>query len=148
MTGTPLYLAPELLGGAPASVRSDIYGLGVLLYHLVTGGYPVKASSLDELRRAHAADARRRLTDVRPDLPEEFVGVVHRALERDPARRFASAGAMADALSQTLTADSWGSDSGKAIVAEPVPAESGGGPAAVLARLARRPAVWAAIVAA
>ena len=89
-------------------MRSDIYSLGVLLYHLVTGGYPVQATSLEDLRQAHATDRRRRLTDVRPDLPEDFVRVVQRATDSDPAKRFASTGALADALSQTLTLDTWG----------------------------------------
>ena len=53
LAGTPLYLAPEVLEGQPATVRSDIYSLGVLLYHLVTGAYPVHARTLRELRRAH-----------------------------------------------------------------------------------------------
>ena len=40
--GTPLYMAPEVLEGGQASARSDVYSLGVLLYHLVTGEYPVQ----------------------------------------------------------------------------------------------------------
>jgi serine/threonine protein kinase/tetratricopeptide (TPR) repeat protein len=110
VTGTPLYLAPELLHSAPATVQSDIYSLGVLLYHLVTNTYPVRASSLEELKAAHAAGTRQRLTDVRPDLPEDFVRIVERAVDADPARRFASAGAMADALSHTLAFDTWMAD--------------------------------------
>ena len=41
LAGTPLYLAPELFAGEPATVQSDVYSLGVLLYHLLTGTYPV-----------------------------------------------------------------------------------------------------------
>ena len=51
--GTPLYLAPEMLAGGPATPRSDIYSLGVLLFHLVTA-VSVRARGLDELRAAHA----------------------------------------------------------------------------------------------
>ena len=54
LAGTPLYLAPEVLQGQPATVRSDIYSLGVLLYRLVTGAYPVQARTLRELRRAQS----------------------------------------------------------------------------------------------
>ena len=43
VAGTPLYLAPEILAGGDATVQSDIYSLGVLLYYLVTGSYPVRA---------------------------------------------------------------------------------------------------------
>ncbi|HEY8549131.1 MAG TPA: protein kinase [Vicinamibacterales bacterium] len=103
VTGTPLYLAPELLTGSPATVRSDIYSLGVLLYHLVTNAYPVKASTLEELRLVHRQGRRRRLTDARPDLPDDFVRAVERALDPDPQRRFESAGAFSEALSETLS---------------------------------------------
>src|SRR6185436_7270163 len=51
--GTPLYLAPEIFDGAPATVHTDIYALGVLLYYLVTGRFPVQAESFEELHRAH-----------------------------------------------------------------------------------------------
>jgi hypothetical protein len=90
--GTPLYLAPELLTGGAATVESDIYSLGVLLYYLVTGRFPVEGNSLTELVLAHAQRARRNLRDARPDLPDTFVSVVERAIDSDPGRRFKSAG--------------------------------------------------------
>jgi hypothetical protein len=96
--GTPLYLAPEVFMGADASVRSDIYAVGVLMYYLVTSGFPVRGGSVAELIDAHRQGERRRLRDGRPDLPQEFVSVVERALDPDPARRFASAGEMEAAL--------------------------------------------------
>jgi tetratricopeptide (TPR) repeat protein len=98
LTGTPLYLAPELLDGGQATVRSDIYSLGVLLYHLVTNDFPVKGTSLDGLRAAQLAGERTRLDDARQDLPDGFVETVERAIDPDPARRFASAGEMLAAL--------------------------------------------------
>ena len=49
LAGTPLYLAPEIFLGAPASARTDLYSLGVLLYHLVTGAFPVRATTIDQL---------------------------------------------------------------------------------------------------
>ena len=87
LVGTPLYLAPEIFTGEPATVQSDIYSVGVLLFYLVTGEFPVKASSMQELARAHSQE-KRRLRDVRPNLPEAFEASVERALQRDPARRF------------------------------------------------------------
>ena len=54
LAGTPLYLAPEVLKGAPASVVSEIYGVGVLLYHLATGSFPVRGRTLRDLLKAHA----------------------------------------------------------------------------------------------
>jgi tetratricopeptide (TPR) repeat protein len=107
VTGTPLYLAPELLQSGDATIRSDIYSLGVLLFHLVTRSYPVQARNLDELRLAHARGDRRRLNDLRPELPDDFVRVLERAIDPDPQRRFPSAGSMQDALSSTLASDPW-----------------------------------------
>ena len=106
LTGTPLYLAPELLRGGEATVRSDIYGLGVLLFHLVTGQYPVSATSLDDLRQAHREGRRFRLHDARPDLADDFARVVERASHPDPTRRYASAGALQEALARSLGLDS------------------------------------------
>ena len=96
--GTPLYMAPEILEGQAASVRSDIYSVGVLLFRLVTGSYPVQGRSVAEVRDTHARGARTFLRDARPDLPEHFVQVVERALSPHPEGRFASAGAMETAL--------------------------------------------------
>ena len=98
VAGTPLYLAPEVLAGEPPSPRSDIYSVGVLLFHLLTGTYPCTAADLEGLRAAHADGVRRWLRDLRADLPEALVETIERALDRDPARRFASAGEMARAL--------------------------------------------------
>jgi len=101
--GTPLYIAPEIFAGAAASVQSDIYAVGVLLYYLVTGGFPVRASSLPDLIDAHQRGQRRRLRDGRPDLPDSFVSIVERAIDPDPARRFATAGEMDAAFTGGLT---------------------------------------------
>jgi Protein kinase domain len=90
--GTPLYLAPEIFKGGAATVSTDIYAVGVLLYYLVTGSYPVTGSSLDSLADAHAKGERRRLRDERPDLPASFVTIVERAIDPDPKGRFATAG--------------------------------------------------------
>lgn len=98
LAGTLLYMAPELLAGGEATVRSDIYSLGVLLHHLVTLDYPVRGTSLDEIKDGHAAGHRLRLHDARPEIPDAFVHVVERALDPDPARRFGSAGELLAAL--------------------------------------------------
>jgi TolB-like protein len=100
LAGTPLYLAPEVHRGRPATVQSDLYAVGVLLFRLVTGEYPVQASSLDDLRAAHEQGERRRLQDLRPGLPAAFVSVVERAIDPVPERRFANASAMQTALAE------------------------------------------------
>jgi hypothetical protein len=99
LAGTPLYMAPELFEAGLASVQSDLYSLGVLLFYLVTGTYPVQGKSLAEVRQAHQVGRRRLLSDERPDLPRNFVTVVERALCRSPEDRYQSAGAMLHDLS-------------------------------------------------
>lgn len=93
LTGTPAVLAPEVLAGAAPSPAADLYALGALLFRLLGGEYP----------RPGAGDGgKRRLIDLRPDLPHALVRAVERALEREPSARFGSAGEMAEALAATL----------------------------------------------
>jgi TolB-like protein/Tfp pilus assembly protein PilF/tRNA A-37 threonylcarbamoyl transferase component Bud32 len=100
--GTPLYIAPEVLAGGPGTEQADIYGLGVLLFRLVTVSYPVRASSVEALAEAHAQHRCTRLGDLRPDLPTTYVRVVDTATDPDPARRYQSAGEMLSALGAVL----------------------------------------------
>ena len=102
LAGTPLYLAPELFAGQEAGVQSDIYSLGVLLFHLVTASFPVGGATVQDLRQAHHEGRRRFLRDERPDLLDEFVAVVEQAISPDPRSRFQSAGAMEAALARVV----------------------------------------------
>ena len=104
LAGTPLYMAPEILDGQEASVRSEIYSVGVLLYRLVTGSYPVQGRSVQEVRDKHARGERTFLRDARPDLPEAFAQIVERALSPRPDDRYESAAAMEAALASTTEA--------------------------------------------
>ena len=99
--GTPIYMAPELFEGAAPSPQSDVYALGVLLFYLATGDYPVKARTLGELRDAMGRGERQSLYDLRPDLPKGFVHIVERASSPDLRDRFQSIGSLVGALSQT-----------------------------------------------
>lgn len=96
--GTPLATAPEIFRGEAAGPAADLYALGVLLYRVTSGHYPIEAADLEDLRARHASDARVPLRDRRPDLPAGFVRIVETALEADPRKRFTSAGAMERAL--------------------------------------------------
>jgi tRNA A-37 threonylcarbamoyl transferase component Bud32 len=99
ISGTPFYLAPELFDDVPASARSDIYALGVLLYRLTTGSFPVEADSIDELQEAVRL-GHRELLDERPDLPASFNAAIEKAISVDPDQRFVSPGEFATALGE------------------------------------------------
>jgi eukaryotic-like serine/threonine-protein kinase len=105
LVGTPCYIAPELLAGSPATVASDIYSLGVVLYHLVTLDFPLRDPAGAE---SDAPDDFRfvPLSDRRPDLPAAFVHVVSRALAIDPADRYESVNAMQEDLVHAVSVTS------------------------------------------
>ncbi|HEX5044395.1 MAG TPA: protein kinase [Candidatus Polarisedimenticolaceae bacterium] len=106
ISGTPLYMPPEAFEGSPPDHRGDIHGLGVLLFHLVTGTFPHVASTVDELREAHRRGTPQALAALRPELPPAFVRVVEKAMSRDPAARFESAASMEQALAAALGVES------------------------------------------
>ncbi len=94
LAGTPLYLAPEVLQGQQATTRSDLYSLGVLLYHLVTGSYPVRAATVREMRQAHARGERIAVDEARRDVTRRLARVIERATDPRPERRYPSAVAL------------------------------------------------------
>jgi len=94
LAGTPLYLAPEVLEGQQATVQSDIYSLGVLLYHLVTGSYPIHARTVHGVRRAHERGERTAVQTARHDVPPKLARVIERAIALRPERRYQSAEAL------------------------------------------------------
>ncbi len=102
MIGTPLYLAPELFAGHPATIASDIYSVGVLLYHLMTARFPVEGGTFGAIAGLHARQHMIGLSERRPDLPPGLVRIVEDALARDPARRYRSAEAMEKDLLSVL----------------------------------------------
>lgn len=98
--GTPAFMAPELLAGAPPHPGSDLYALGVLLFQLLTGGLPYEGGSMGTLLRAIASGPPRSLAALRPDLPPALHGLLHTLLDKRPRSRPADGMAVAADLRQ------------------------------------------------
>jgi serine/threonine-protein kinase len=96
--GTPQYMAPEQLAGGEATVRTDIYALGLVLFELFTGKRAYEAKTLNELIALQQSGTLATPSSVVRDLDPAVERVIMRCLERDPALRPASALAVAAAL--------------------------------------------------
>jgi WD40 repeat protein len=100
--GTPQYMAPEQVSSAPPTPAVDVYALGVILYKLLTARVPFQAASaletMDLVRSQEPVSPRR----LQPKLPRDLETICLKCLEKDPARRYASAEALADDLRRFL----------------------------------------------
>jgi serine/threonine-protein kinase len=85
--GTPAYMAPEQIGKGEASVRSDIYSLGLVFYELFTGRLPYQATTPIEWRRAHLESSPRTPSSVVKDIDPVVEKAILRCLQKDPAQR-------------------------------------------------------------
>jgi serine/threonine protein kinase len=101
---TAAYLAPERLAGEPATPASDLYSVGLVLYEALAGRPPFRADSALGLVSAISDGRAAPLAECRPDVSPPVVAVIERAMAREPDRRFASATAMAAALSAAAKA--------------------------------------------
>ena len=98
-SGTPAYMSPEQLEGHELSAKSDIYSLGLVLYEIFTGKRAFEAASLQELIRLRRSDSTPTSpASIVPELDPLVERVIFRCLERDPAKRPASALQVAAAL--------------------------------------------------
>jgi Tol biopolymer transport system component len=96
--GTPQYMAPEQAAGSPITTRADLFSLGVVLYECLTGQLPFSGTTTFDYMRHVMQSPPRRLDRVAPDTPADLVDLIERCLEKTPADRPESAGAVVSAL--------------------------------------------------
>jgi serine/threonine-protein kinase len=104
VVGTIHYVAPEQIEGREVSARSDVYSLGCLLYHCLSGQVPFARENDLAVIYAHLSEEPAKLVDARPDLPEGLDAVVAKAMDKSPHRRFPSCGDMISAARAVLDA--------------------------------------------
>jgi serine/threonine-protein kinase len=100
--GTVDYMSPEQACGREVDGRSDVYGLGCAMYHLMTGKLPFPGSSPIERLGKRISGRHVPITEYLPDLPSNFVRVLDKMMAHKPHERFASAAELADALQNLI----------------------------------------------
>ena len=91
ISGTPAYMAPEVLLSKPANERADIFGLGVVFYEALAGRNPFRAETLIGTTDRILRETPPVLSEVNPGIPAAVERVVSRMMAKDPAARYASA---------------------------------------------------------
>jgi serine/threonine-protein kinase len=102
--GTPSYMSPEQCHGQPVDVRTDVYSLGVMAHLVLTGELPFEGDSVMNILVKHLSEPPPRMSERCPELPPALDAPVLHMLEKDPARRPASAGSAVEALTAAAVA--------------------------------------------
>ncbi len=98
IVGTPEYMSPEQASGDPLDGRSDIYSLGVVLYHMLAGSPPFEGLSAASVLAQQITEPPEPIRRHRPDVPEEMAVVLERMMEKNRAKRFQMASEVSRAL--------------------------------------------------
>lgn len=104
VVGTPQYMSPQMCSGEPANPGADIWAVGALLFHALTGKPPYDDSHIGRLLMKIVSEPAPLIRDLRPDLPGGLSAAIDRALHRDPAARWATAREFADAIAASAAA--------------------------------------------
>ena len=96
--GTPAYMSPEQIQGKELDGRSDIYSLGVVFYHMITGIAPYSGNSVPSILMMHLINPVPKLLDTDKALPPAFEKIIQTAMAKEQIFRYATAGEMAAAI--------------------------------------------------
>jgi serine/threonine protein kinase len=96
--GTPQYISPEHLTGAPMDVRSDIYSLGATFYQFVTGRFPYEGKNANEIAKQHLDGTLIPPQQVNPQVPETIGQIIIKMMKKNPAERYQDAEALVEDL--------------------------------------------------
>jgi serine/threonine-protein kinase len=108
IVGTPAYMAPEQVLGRRSDIgpATDVYGLGVILYEMLTGQHPFRASSVLELVKQKLDREPPPLRATQPQVPVELEAICLKCLQKELSRRYPTAAALAEALEWFLAGSS------------------------------------------
>jgi serine/threonine-protein kinase len=104
VVGTIHYVAPEQIEGGRVSARTDVYSLACLLFHCLTGQVPFARDTDVAVIYAHLSEDPPKLSSLRPELPDGLDGVMAKALDKSPDRRFPSCGDLINAARAVIDA--------------------------------------------
>src|SRR5262249_36114357 len=103
LMGTPAYMAPEQASARPVDERADVYALGAILYHVVSGAIPHEGATLEEMVSRVVTGEVRPLTQRDPNVPRDLAAIVSKAMALEPADRYPNAQGFADDLRRYVT---------------------------------------------
>lgn len=103
--GTVYYIPPEQANGNAATIKSDIYSLGILMYELVTGSVPFKGENPVEVAIKHMREPIPDICEYDPEMPQSIENIILKACAKNPKNRYESAEEMHDDLKTALDKD-------------------------------------------
>jgi hypothetical protein len=111
--GTPAYMSPEQAQGEPVDNRSDIYGLGVIIFQMLSGHQPYQASTPMGVAVKQVTEPVPDILKINPNLPKQADTIIKTAMAKDPSLRYQTATELAQALGEAAFGKGWTGERGR-----------------------------------